>query len=394
MNYLVLVEPIFRGSRLQILFYVLDALSNQYDKIYILTRSDYFTEHYVEFSNKFKVHYEIISVNDLKIEGVWIKKLSIKEMFRVLKSFKKLLGKLKEDSKSRIDVIFMALDDYYIPFIMLQRLFLINDKTIRYYGIKYRVLYNCSDIFSCVKQILVFVSLKYLMFSKIKIIIFDERINDYPSIIKSGFSIIPDPWEGNYSTSLRDQARKKYNIESDKFVISLIGKQNKRKGFSFILSHIEEILTIYGNIIILISGKVENPREEMLLQEIANKYGKRIIYINHYLSEKEIVYSYAASDVILLPYSKDFNSSSGVLVRACATEVPVITSKHGLVGYRVKNNKIGLTFEFGNFSELRICIEKMINDNELYNFFKMGCRLFANKNSIASFKKQLIKIFT
>lgn len=52
----------------------------------------------------------------------------------------------------------------------------------------------------------------------------------------------------------------------------------------FILKNIYEILKV-NNVVILISGKIENEYEEKLLLDIIKNYEKCIIYILDYFSE-------------------------------------------------------------------------------------------------------------
>ncbi|WP_045168820.1 glycosyltransferase [Caldicellulosiruptor morganii] len=392
MKYLILLEPIFRGSRLQILFYTLNSLKNMYDEIYIITRKDYFTDHFKEFSARTEAKYTVVAIESLDLKNAWLKKLTIKEMKAVFKTLRDLINKLRMQDNAKIDVIFMALDDYFLPFVMLHEFFLLRKKGIRYFGIRYRILYTGTNTLEKIKQFTVITLLKYLIARKFKILVFDERVRELPACVKKGFYILPDPWEGPYSGNLRASARKRYNIGDDKFVISLIGRQNKRKGFSFILLHLEDILQINRNIVVFISGKIENQIEENTLRNIVGKYPERIIYIDRFLSEDEIAYSFAVADVILLPYSKEFGFSSGVLVRACATGVPVITTSHGLIGYRVKTNNIGLTFDYGNFNSLRSCLETIMKEKSIYELLKMGCKKFAENNTVKVFGNVLSRV--
>jgi hypothetical protein len=46
---------------------------------------------------------------------------------------------------------------------------------------------------------------------------------------------------------------------------------------------------------------------------------------------------------VLMPYDVSFSSTSGVLARAAASGVPVVTGTHGLVGHRVTSFGLGAT---------------------------------------------------
>ncbi len=389
---LIAIEPIMRGSRVHILMYFLSAVNPLYDKIYVVTREDYENRLLDELMKKYDIE-NVEYVRSVNIGNAWIKKLNCKEFKCVKSSVESIINNLRENEIA--DVIFMAIDDYFVPFLISSFTWSLK-KISRCFFIRYRVYYATRSLKSKVKQALVFAGIFYLLFfKKMRMLNFDERIERKKNLLynyTNKITTLPDPWDGEYDKVERTVARTRLNIKEDSFVIALIGRQNQRKGFPFILKNIHEILKV-NNVVILISGKIENEYEEKLLLDIIKNYKKRIIYIPDYLSEQDIVYSYAAADVILLPYSFDFSFSSGVLARACAAGVPVIASSHGLVGERVKRYKIGLVFEYEDVKKLLECINKLINNKKLLEELQHNCSIYKQITSLTQFKSKVKNIF-
>lgn len=386
---LIVIEPIMRGSRVHILVYFLKSMEQFYDKIFVITRTDY----YDGLLNEMTKRYNVVNVEYVPVvnmNGAWMRKLNFKEFLLIKNTIYKLIKDLPSSYKK--DVFFAAIDDYFEPF-LVSSFFLKRKEFDKCFFTRYRVFYNAKSLKDKTKQIFVLLSLFYFLFAKKMVMFnFDERIENKKNIFKlvnRNIITLPDPWDGDYGSVDKFIARQWLGIPQDSFVVTLIGRQNARKGFSFILKNIEKILGI-DNLVLLISGKVEMKEEEKKLLELIEIYKKKIFYISRYLSEAEIVYSYASSDVILLPYSFDFSFSSGVLVRACASGVPVIASSHGLVGERVRRYNLGIVFEYGNEEELIKSIKKLATNSALLNEYRVNCYKYRANTSFEQFKRIIV----
>jgi glycosyltransferase involved in cell wall biosynthesis len=162
-------------------------------------------------------------------------------------------------------------------------------------------------------------------------------------------SIISDPIPHPDASPVLARARAERSTFVDQSVpaghVSLlaVGLQSGRKGLRDIIRAARVIESESLPARVLLSGKVV-PEEADLSPQV-RALSKVITARNDYVSDEEILRTYNASDVVLLPYAKDFSGSSGVFAHAMAFGKPVIATEHGCVGWRTREFGVGLTYE-------------------------------------------------
>lgn len=121
-----------------------------------------------------------------------------------------------------------------------------------------------------------------------------------------------------------------------------VGLQSARKGLRDLIRAARRIRSEDIPARVVLSGKVA-PGETSLSPQV-RALADVMITRNDYVDDAEILRTYNAADVVLLPYARDFSGSSGVFAHAMAFGKPVIATDHGCVGWRVRQFGLGLVY--------------------------------------------------
>lgn len=338
---IVLVEPICRGSRLQILANTLSALRG-HAKVILVTRRDYQTPHFHELVDVAGLTPRVVAV-DTDLGGAWMKNLDGTEFALFVEALKKIEKELAP--RGSYGLVFMALDDYLKAYSLaaLQLRTALRHAVIR--CVKYRVeyLFHVRPGARMRGAVLRAMTRWAVRASGARLIAFDERLT--PQAISCA-GLLPDPWFGPFSPALKSDGRTLLGAGPDDFVLLSLGKQDRRKGIDFLINVFPQAardpqvrLAVVGTISAEFSEAFEG---------LKRRFPAQIIHVNSFVPESDLPRYFAAANAFLLPYSEDFTATSGTLARAAASGVPVLATDHGLVGYRVKAYGLGATFGVGD----------------------------------------------
>ncbi|RFZ85763.1 glycosyltransferase [Mucilaginibacter terrenus] len=356
-----LIDPILKGSRLQLTYYFIESLHPSAEAIYLFTRVNYRDKHFDELINQ--KYPKLIIIETVDIKDAWIRSIKPNEFKSIAKAIveqHKLIA-----AQRNVTVFFTAIDDYYFS-LYLYINWLKSEMACRFVYLRYRINFMIAAPASAkekVKNKLQKILLKHICKKPDLLLIMDERAMNKPEIFNfCDVDFLPEPWEGTFGQNSREQSRLVMNLPVDDFVFLTIGKQNKRKGLLDILKALDYDKDILTRSKFLIVGKIEDE----ILQEattLIGRLGENVIQVNRFIDEMDLPYYYDGSDCILLPYSLDFQFTSGVLTRAAASNIPVITTNHGVVGHRVLANKLGTTYKSSDFVKLSALLKEMIESN-------------------------------
>lgn len=334
----VLVEPICRGSRLQILANTLSALQGRADVI-IVTRRDYQSPHFDELITTAGFSPRILTI-DSDLGGAWMKNLTRAEFAQVFETLLPLHAEPR--LRQGYDLVFMALDDYLLAYAMkalsLRRL----APQARISCLKYRVeyLFSLSPGLRMRGGVLRLLTRWALFASRARLVCFDERLAAREAGYLGG--VLPDPWFGPFDARWREAGRTALGLGEQDFALLSLGKQDRRKGIDFLLEVFPVVaertsakLVIVGTIAASFADAFEG---------LKKRFPGRVLHVNGFVPEADLPHYFAAADAFLLPYSEDFTATSGTLARAAASGVPVLATAHGLVGFRVRDRRMGETF--------------------------------------------------
>jgi glycosyltransferase involved in cell wall biosynthesis len=175
---------------------------------------------------------------------------------------------------------------------------------------------------------------------------------------------------------------KKYPIDRC-FELLFVGKYRKYKGIEYLIKAIATLnvkLTIVGN-----------GEEQENLEELVTKLnvGDKVTFITN-ASDEKLAKIYSSSDLFILPSINEAEAFGVVQLEAMANGLPVInTSLDSGVPYVSLNGFSGITVEPENVESLKLAIEKIINDKELYELFSSNAlervKLFSRKKMSESY---------
>jgi glycosyltransferase involved in cell wall biosynthesis len=387
------VDPIFRGSRLFYSWIIAEGAVRRGYKPVIITRTHSRTDNCQElFVDDHPELHEVVnlpgefwygSIDCIGLEEVFNKIVNITNnrdvgliyfsgINEIYSSLFKLLKIGKVPNLDKIPVVFTDYDAMFLlreiacnpPHNILKRL---------QWGLKkrYRDKRKLENY-------------KYLnsRITNLHIMLLDERINDssltrLSDRYKNIFSFLPDPPSPVRMNNTISRARKDNTL----IKILIVGKQSRRKGILDVIQAVEEKWTGHENIRFVISGNLEKEMEYIRPKLIELK--SRICWHDDYVSNKTLLERFDDADYVMLPYTTDFNGSSGVMAMAAQCGKPLITTGHGLIGYRTKANKIGFTYKSGDIRELKNILCKLPGPGQCdYSKMSDACKKFSRENSI------------
>lgn len=339
----VLVEPICRGSRLQILVNAMTAMRGRAEVI-VVTRSDYDTPHFRELVAEAGVNPRIVTA-PTDLGGAWMKNLSVAEF----SAFRGVLADIDRELSSRggtYDLVFMALDDCLEAFARAAWSLRSLRGRARTFCVKYRVQYLFSlRADGRVRDLVLRVVTRLALgLSGARLVAFDERLADHEAPGKA--DLLPDPWFGDYSPARRAEGRLRLGLNEGDIALLTLGKQDRRKGIDFLIEAFPDVPPTLP-VRLVVVGRIDAPHKEAFARLIGT-LGTKVIHVDEFVPEADLPAYFAASDAFLLPYNKEFTATSGTLARAAASGVGVLSTSHGLVGYRVREHGLGETFGVGD----------------------------------------------
>jgi glycosyltransferase involved in cell wall biosynthesis len=342
----VLVEPICRGSRLQILANTLSALRGRADVI-LVTRRDYQSDHFHELVDAVGLTPRVVPV-DTDLGGAWMRNLTEAEFAL----FTAALRRIEAECTGRYDLVFLALDDYLKAYTLAAVRLRKELPRADIRCVKYRVEYLFEVRPGARLRGLVLRAMTRwsLLASGARLIAFDERLAQRRPSYFGG--LLPDPWFGPFSPTMKADGRALLGVGPDDFVMLSLGKQDRRKGIDFLIEAFPQAAQD-AQVRLAVVGTIA-AEFRAAFDELKRRFPRQVVHVNGFVPESALPNYFAAADAFLLPYSEDFTATSGTLARAAASGVPVLATEHGLVGYRVRTYGLGATFgarDEGSFVE-------------------------------------------
>lgn len=143
------------------------------------------------------------------------------------------------------------------------------------------------------------------------------------TVIPHGPFRFPEPTES------RGQARKKLALPDDAVVVLSFGYIRDGKNLDLAIRALADLPSTY----LVVAGKEQSSTQKPIgyYQELARGIGiqERCRWLHGHVPQNEIGNLFAASDLVLLTYSRDFRSASGVLNTAVQYRRPCVASSGG-----------------------------------------------------------------
>ncbi len=185
------------------------------------------------------------------------------------------------------------------------------------------------------------------------------------------------------------EAKGKFGIKDADIVIGVIGGTQKYKGLDVL---IKALNTINSRCTLLIAGVVREYDEQYIRRNLRNNNINLALKLRG-LTDMEFADAIQASDIIVLPYKKEFDGASGPLVSGIFHKKIILASNHGSLGRLVNSFELGKTFESENACSLATILEMMLknlpkisqkaleyaDDVNVENFLKHYCNLYSKE---------------
>ncbi len=185
-----------------------------------------------------------------------------------------------------------------------------------------------------------------------------------------------------------NRCKKYFHLPLNVPIIGTIGATNRYKGLKILLEALKEINEPFH---LLIAGKeVDTIRGE--IESYIVNYKSNVTLELRNLTDEEYRYAIVASDIIALPYLKEFNGASGPLADGVVVNKIIVGSNYGSLGDIVSKNNLGLTFEVENSADLKDKLIKIIRnayeyDNKSSKYKKLLDPFIFNQKYIELYKK-------
>jgi glycosyltransferase involved in cell wall biosynthesis len=198
---------------------------------------------------------------------------------------------------------------------------------------------------------------------------------------------LPDPCL-EMSRGGEADARRQLEVPPDRRVFLFYGTGARRKGLHLAVEAFLKLPPDAPAFLLCVGRQTPDRRTADGLKQL--EVQGRARFINRYVSMAEEKSSFAACDMVLLPYVGHFGISA-VLSQAMAANKPVIASDEQLLGRLVREHQPGLLFQSGNSTALRQAIQNgLAASAEDRSRWRTAARNYAAQHSRAAFRAALL----
>ena len=193
-----------------------------------------------------------------------------------------------------------------------------------------------------------------------------SEILNVNSNLSSCISIVP---HGNYTSFIniqfdKEKSKEQLGIPNNRRILLFFGMIKKVKGLEILLFSLKDVIKRNPDILLVIAGK---PWEDdfSTYQKIIdeNNLSEYILLHTKFIPQQDVGYYYCASDLIVLPYKKNYQS--GVLMMALSYKRPALVSNLPSLKEIISDNETGFLFKTENVSDLTSKLNIILSDEGL-----------------------------
>ncbi|MEC7646005.1 MAG: glycosyltransferase family 4 protein [Bacteroidota bacterium] len=311
--------------------------------------------------------------------------------FKILSGIKYVLGSIKSVVHARLSgVSLFHFHIFYTNVLVLFNLLLVKFL----FG---KVVLTIHDVasFSSKNQLLFISKLVYKItdlilthnqFSKSEIIKIDPMLNGKIHIIPHGNYI---PFINIYKD--KNKSREYLSLPKEKTILLFFGMIKEVKGLDVLLKSFKKVIDINPDTILLIAGKPWK-NDFSVYQKIIDKNNLRdnIVLHTKFISHNDIDHYYCASDLVVLPYKKIYQS--GVLMMALSYQRAALTSDLPPLKEFIVDNENGFLFKSEDIDDLSVRINLILSDKKKLEIVQKNAGRLINEkfswNEIGRLTKQ------
>jgi D-inositol-3-phosphate glycosyltransferase len=167
--------------------------------------------------------------------------------------------------------------------------------------------------------------------------------------------------ESNFS---KETVRRRLNLPNDKKIVLFFGAIRKYKGLDYLIEAVHKVRNQVCDAILLVVGRKteDNGKNDEYYIELTKMLDDHdaVIFIERYIDVAEVGCYFSASDLVVLPYIKVYQS--GVLMLAYASGKAVVVTDVGGLSEVVEASKTGFVVPPCDTSALADAIVKILVD--------------------------------
>lgn len=175
-----------------------------------------------------------------------------------------------------------------------------------------------------------------------------------------------------------DEAKRYFNLKTDVPVIGCIGGTRYDKGLDILLDALKNVKEPFQ---LLVAGKEEYFKEDFIKVHTVS-YRENVQLVLNFLTDEELMYAMNATDIVILPYRKEFNGASGPLGEGVALGKCIVGPEHGNLKDTIEKNHLGYTFESENPVDLTKVLTVALNKDFFVDEYYVN---YKESLSVASF---------
>ena len=183
--------------------------------------------------------------------------------------------------------------------------------------------------------------------------------------LSSCIYIVP---HGNYIPFIhvqndKERSRKNLGIPNDKKVLLFFGMIKQVKGLDVLLHALKDVVKENPDVLLLIAGKTwENNFNSYQRIIDENNLSENIILHTKFIPYEDLEYYYSASDLVVLPYKKIYQS--GVLMMTLSYERPALVSDLPPLKEVITDNENGFLFKSEDVDDLASRLNQILSDKD------------------------------
>ncbi len=172
------------------------------------------------------------------------------------------------------------------------------------------------------------------------------------------------PMLDRISAKTPDEAKAYFGIADGPAVLGMVGATSRYKGLDVLIDALNKVqypCTLF------VAGRESAFGADYITAHLINPMIRQKLHLRR-LTDTEFADAVQASDLIILPYRKEFDGASGPLVSAAVHGKPVVAADHGSLGEMVIRYRLGLCFESENPDRLADTLNSYLSDPARYTF--------------------------
>lgn len=267
--------------------------------------------------------------------------------------------------------------------------FLCGDALYRFFGLGLSIIKA--------KKIVTF---HHMAFSRIKTIAIKNIYNNitygvvhtehlFETLTKLGIqnvSHIEYPVFGIPIENSKEESRQILELPTHKKILAVMGGTQRYKGLDVLLTALNDV---NEDFFIIICGPERDYTSDYILEK-SKDYNTKVKLMLRFLDDIEFQNVINATDILLLPYTFEFDGASGPLAESTIYRKMVIASEHGSLGQLVKQNHLGYTFKTENAKDLALTIDKALQED---NKWDSVAESYRDSLKVETFQEKYSKLY-